>query len=349
MIRGPVLPQLRDALWAVVAGELGVIERGLTLVLQGVDCSAGQLGLVDGLARDASAAPVLVLLAVDGDAQLAARAFAAVDFLHRVGDALARAVPEASLCPTAPGRVLVVGTDVSAGVLDQVSRIAVPGLWVCRLEPFRIGSVERFAVRWLASERGAAGVASPAAVAPPFVAPAAHHETVERLLALCARIDAGVRVDGDRYWRRITWCGRLLGDLRIVDGALHGGIAGETPRVLGTPREHRAFADRLLRRYLQAAGLSTTPSPDEDATAAPGRETTASRHAVPGWSGSPRASGDGLRSALAAARLSPEEYSALGDPASAAGGETEAAAMAVDVARPVAGRESSWAPPGRTD
>lgn len=348
MIRGPVLPQQREGLWALVAQQLGVIERGLTLVLQGVDCSSGQLGLVDGLARDASGAPVLVLLAVDGDAQLVARALGAVDFLHRVGDALARAVPEASLCPTAPGRVLVVGSELSVGVLEHLNRIAVPGLWVCRLEPFRVGSVERFAVRWLTAERGRASAAAAAACAPAFAAPAPHHDMVERLLELCARIDAGVRVDGDRYWRRITWCGRLLGELRITDGALHGGVAGEPPRVLGTPREHRTFADRLLRRYVHVAGFAANPAPGADATVAPGREA-ASRHAAHGRSGPARTGDEGLRSAMAAARLSPEEYSALGDPASAAGGEAEDAAMAGDEARTVAARESSWAPPGRTD
>ena len=105
MIRGPVLPQSREALWALVVGRLEVIERGLTLVGEGFDCSDGQLGLVDALARDAAGAPVLLVLAIEGDALLLARTIAAADFLHRAGESLGAALPEAAFCSGAQGRV----------------------------------------------------------------------------------------------------------------------------------------------------------------------------------------------------------------------------------------------------
>lgn len=41
MIRGPVLPNARERLWALVASRLAVVEQGLELVESGLDCSHG--------------------------------------------------------------------------------------------------------------------------------------------------------------------------------------------------------------------------------------------------------------------------------------------------------------------
>src|SRR5688572_18858763 len=140
MIRGPALsqPQPRLAAWGQIVDRLDTIERGLVLVLEGVDCSGGRFGLVDGLARDAMGAPVLLLAAVDGDGELAARAHAACEFLARVGNSLAAAVPEANLSPGARGRVLVVADDSANTSLELLRRLPLPGLHVCKLNPFRI-------------------------------------------------------------------------------------------------------------------------------------------------------------------------------------------------------------------
>ena len=164
MIRGPVLPQLRDSLWSLVSRRLDAIERGLTLVVEGLDCSGGQLGQVDGLARDAMGGPVLVLLAVDGDALLSARVLSACEFLTRVGDSLVTAVPEANFCSGIGGRVLLVGTEASAASLELLRRLPLPAFQVCRLEPFRLAGTERFAVRWLSAD----GFWSLASQAAPF-------------------------------------------------------------------------------------------------------------------------------------------------------------------------------------
>ena len=83
MIRGPVLPQGRERLWALVAQRLAVIETGLELVSETLDCSGDRHGAIEGLCRDASGAPVLVALAVDGDAMLLPRILAAAEFLDR--------------------------------------------------------------------------------------------------------------------------------------------------------------------------------------------------------------------------------------------------------------------------
>ena len=122
------------------------------MVVEGLDCSGGQLGLVDGLARDAMGAPVLVLLAVEGDALLSARVLSACEFLTRIGDSLVAAVPEANFCCGIGGRVLLVGTDSAATSLESLRRLPLAAFHVCRLEPFRLAGTERFAVRWLPQE-----------------------------------------------------------------------------------------------------------------------------------------------------------------------------------------------------
>ncbi len=345
MIRGPVLPHSRESLWSLVAGRLDTIERGLTLVSEALDCSSGHLGPVDGLARDAVGAPVLLVLAVEGDALLIARALAAADFLHRVGDALQAAIPEAMLCTGVAGRIVVIATDGAALAVEQLARQRVEGLHVCRLEPFRIGGSERFAVRWLSPKQP---VAAAACSVPEFAVPAHLHDTWCKLHALCLRIDAGVRVDGDRYRRRITWNGHLLAEVKVVDGGLHGILADGVASALVAPIDVRMFSDQLLRSYARLAGLTIIRPDADSAPALPEREV-ASRHAANGRSGHARETGESLRSVAAAARLSPEEYSALGGPTLAVGGETEGAATADDVARIVAAQESPWLHPGRTD
>lgn len=337
MIRGPVLPQAREALWPLVAGRLGQIERGLTLVMEAFDCSGGQLGIIEGLARDAAAVPVLVLLAVDGDALLVPRLLAAVDFLGRVGGGLADAVPEAQFAHGSSGRLLVVGTDASQAALAQLQRLPLAGVTLCRLEPFRIAGTERFAVRYLVGQvPSSEGVEE----VPEFAVPD-EIEAVWRLCReSCLRIDAGVRIDGDRHWRRVSWRGRQLGEVRQVDGGLRASADG-FDRVLFGPSDVRAFVDHLLRSQIALAGLVRT-----DGGPAAGNGDGATRSASLPRS-LVRRTGESLRATVAAAALSTEEYSALGGPALAAGGETGGAAAADDVARIVAAQESPWLPPRR--
>lgn len=335
MIRGPVLPQQRDSLWPLVAGRLDAIERGLTLVLEGLDCSNGQLGLVDGIARDASGAPVLIVIATESDALLSARVLAAVEFLQRLGDSLVHALPEAGLSTGVCGRVVVVGTDVAGAALDRIKRLALKSVQVCRLEPFRVAGMERFAVRWLGEAAGAVADAPPE-----FAVPDDQQPTWRLLHQICTRMDPGVRVEGDRYLRRIQWRGRTLGEIRLVGGCLVGVDEDGAEHDLPSVRHANAFGDRLLRAFVRCAGLSIEHAAAAGADRAPVRDN-ATRLAVGGRSGAPRG-GDNLRSTLAAAQLSPEEYSALGGLASAAGGEVDGAVTADDVARIVAAQEGPW-------
>lgn len=298
MIRGPILPQAREALWSLVAPRLQMIERGLTLVAEGFDCSEGALGTAEGLARDAAGAPVVLLLAIDGDPLLSARAVAAAEFLQRVGEALAVAVPEGAFRASVPGRVLVIASSVTGALAALVQR-EVPGVQVCCLEPFRIGSNERFAVRWL-NAAGAGAVAAPVASAPEFALPETLRSAWAAVAELCRRIDDGVRIDGDRYRRRVTWNGHVLAECWLADGGLHGAVPDTDARGWSLPVDQRAFADHVLRRYARLAGLGApaAASPGEEG---PAGQRMTTRRSVPD---------DGLR-ASAAVRLSAEEIAAL--------------------------------------
>ena len=336
MIRGPVLPQMRASVWSRLASRLDAIERGLTLVLEGVDCSAGQFGFVEGLARDATGAPVLVLVAVDGDGLLAARAHSACEFLARIGDALAVAVPEAELVTGVPGRVLVVGNDAAASSLDLLRRLPLPGLEVCRVETFRVAGEERFVVRWLAHEAnvrgdvvGATGVPS-ASASPRFSVPGRCRGEWEELQQLCGRIDDTIRWDGDRFSQRISWQGRVLGRVEHRAGELWGVDAQDVRHALRNAGERRRFVDRLLRRYAALSGL--LPASTVSETGATVADTNAAADDVAANQGTADTS---LRATLST-RLSAEEYSALGDPTSVGGAAAEHDNVADDVARIVA-------------
>lgn len=346
MIRGPVLPQMREGLWALVAGHLDAIETGLLLVLEDLDCSGGRLGAVEGLARDAAGVPVLLMMATEGDAMLAARVLSASEFLMRVGDSLASALPEGNFAPGTSGRVVVVGTDGASASLESLRRLSLPGVALCRLEPFRIAGVERFAVRWLSSGPAAEGKIAPVAVE--FAVAENRRSEWKTIEQLSLRLDPAVRIDGDRFLRRITWQGRLLGEVCAADGTLRGVGADGVSYSLLSPRDVREYGDRLVRRYAELAGLATEganrvcePSArlrEDEVGSGAARNTKVAAH------------GETLRSTLSGARLTPEEYSALGGPARLAGGGTEAAGVADDVVRIVAAQEGSWAGPTmRTD
>ena len=341
MIRGPVLPQAREGLWSLVSVRLDQIERGLTLVMESFDCTGGQLGVVEGLARDAAGGPVLVVLALDGDALLVPRVLAAADFLQRVGDALVEAVPEAQLTVGARGRVLAIGTDVSHAAIEALRRLPVAGLQVCRLEPFRVAGSERFAVRHLA-------IGAPAAVAPESE-PVADLDLPGELAGLwsscrdlCARIDPAVRLVGDRYSRRILWRGALLGEVCYASGGLQAKVGDGAAMSLRVVNDVRNFVDQLLRRYARMAGLHGE-NPNNTVCVTPEATRSASANRMVQRGGS-----EGLRAAVAAAKLSSEEYSALGGPALSAGGDTDGAAVADDVVKIVAAQEGPWPPTRRS-
>lgn len=354
MIHGPVLPQSRDALWALMAGRLDAIQRGLCLVSEGFDCANGRLGTIEGLARDVDGAPVLLLIARADDPLLVPRALDAAAFVQRVGPALAMALPEAGFQVGRAGRVLVIAAGGDVAICTPLLRHASPSLHVCALEPFRIGGKERFAVRWLAAVERVEGVALDTSAAAVRGAAAGAEATVEAAAApspalvqslwsslkeLCLRIDQGIAIDDGADRRRITWNGQPLAEVRETAGGLQGFLPDGSECALAAPADVGTFSNRLLRGYSQLAGLvfqkraAAKPPIDTDEQAA------VSRHAANGHGRLGRNGADSLRAAAAAARLSPEEHSALGSPTSAVGGESEYAALAGDLARIVASQE----------
>jgi hypothetical protein len=341
MIRGPVLPQAREGLWSLVSVRLDQIERGLTLAMEAFDCSGGQLGAVEGLARDAAGGPVLVILALDGDALLVPRVLAAADFLQRVGDALVEAVPEAQLAVGARGRVLAIGTDASHAAIEALRRLPVAGLQVCRLEPFRVAGSERFAVRHLAVGAPASSAAEPEPVVD-LDLPGELSGLWASCRDLCARIDPAVRLVGDRYSRRILWRSALLGEVCYASAGLQARVGDGVATPLQVANDVRHFVDQLLRRYARVAGLHRE-EPNNTVCASPEATRSAPTNRMVH-----RGGGEGLRAAVAAAKLSSEEYSALGGPALAAGGDADGAAAADDVVKIVAAQEGPWPPTRRS-
>lgn len=344
MIRGPVLPKMRDSLWELVSARLDAIESGLELALESFECGDPALGVVEGIARDAAGGPVLVLLAVEGDTLLPARALAADRFLQRVGAALPEALPEANFSHGQQGRLLVVGTESSAGLLQQLCELPLHGLEACSLEPFRVAGEERFAVRWLA--RG--GVLQPVGVeqeggqdggeaAPAFCVPRAQLEVWEELHRLCRSIDPEVVVTGDRFSRRVTWSGYLLGEVFTSDGVVVGRSATGLVLALRVSRDVRRFGDQLLRAFAQRARLDMSPRPAADPVREPNSgprasEATAVRAQANRASAEPVSAprhgaqadaGESLRTSLAASRLTPEEHSALGEPVASTDSQAE--------------------------
>lgn len=331
MIRGPVLPQAREALWALVAGRLDCIERGLLLVAEGVDCSGGQFGLVEGLARDANGGPVLVLVAVDGDPLLPARALTACEFLARVGDAIGPAVEEGSFCAGRSGRVLVIGGAAGEASLELLRRLAFPGLQLCRLEAFRVDGRERFAARWLGT--GSAHRTAPADDAVEFEVPAAGQRTWNGIQHICRRVDPTVHIDGGRFARRITWRGRLLGEVITSEGALRGVDHDGRQRSLDSDRDVRAFGDSLLRRYAQVAGIGLAST----AAGALPHGRSILRDASP-------TRGETLRETLHACRVSTEESTALGASTGEKVADIDSESAADYVARMVATQDRARVP-----
>lgn len=353
MIRGPVLPQSRDALWALVAGRLDAVQRGLTLVSEGFDCANGRLGAIEGLARDVDGAPVLLLLARRDDPLLLPRALDAVAFLQRLGPALAAALPEAGFQAGRRGRLVVIAADGDAAACQPLLLHASPTLHVCALEPFRLGGMERVAVRWLAaadrveatqaqdlaSSVVAAEAAAPAGMPATAPSPARVQSLWSSLKELCLRIDQGIAIDDGADRRRITWNGQPLAEVRETAGGLQGFLPDGSECALAAPADVGTFSNRLLRGYSQLAGLVFQKRAAAKTPIDTDEQAAVSRHAANGHGRLGRNGADSLRAAAAAARLSPEEHSALGSPTSAVGGESEYAALAGDLARIVASQE----------
>jgi hypothetical protein len=294
MICGPAQSG-RDALIQLLRNRAGMVEHGLRLMQEELDCGHGSS--VDGICRDALGRAVLVLLE-DPESSLPGRVLQAHGFWTRNADALERALPELGIAFT-PFRILVLGQRFDRVALEALERLRLPELSVCELEPFRIGGQDRIAVRLLVG--GSVSPELDAGAEPGLRA------RWSELLALLARLDPAVRVLGDRYSRRAALRGRNLCEFWCADGQLVGVVPGTAPRALPGAAEVRTFGDAVLRRYLElheGRGIEGTAP-------ARGPMSADNRGPVPELRSRTLES---LRQTLMGTRLTQEEYSALGGP-----------------------------------
>jgi hypothetical protein len=297
MISGPAHPLTRDGIWHLLRERTDLFERGLRIVVEDLDFT-GASGVGDGLARDAAGAPVLVFVAADGDHTLLPRVLTGHAFVVRNGAALARALPEAEVRFSTQVRVFVIGPEFSQATVEALQRLGIDDLEILVVETFRLGGQERFVVRSQIPGRQPrrADGALPTAVGPTF----------DALADLLQKIDPAIRVDGDRFSRRFHVHGRLLCDFWCSEDRILAALPGTTVRCLEDGADVRRFGDAVMRRYLDilAERDSSVPSRSAD----PGVTPT-----QPAGSEVGRGSMlEHLRVNLAAARLSREEYSALG-------------------------------------
>lgn len=297
MISGPTHPMNRDGLWHLVCERPDLFERGLRVVHAGFDAGGAEIGVADGLARDAAGSPCLLLIVERGDPVLLARVLAAHAFLSRNAAALARAVPEAEFEPSGRFRVLLVGAEIPAPLSRDLERLQLTNIRACQVETFRLGGQERVVVRaiWPAAEQ--------VPDLDPAVA-AAVREQWETLHALLHKLDPALRLDGDRFSRRALWHGRLLCDFWFADDRLLAQVPGGSARTLVARSDVQGFADQVMRRFV--AMLS-----ERDAAAVSGGRPGSVPEPGPAAVELPTL--EAVRSAFGASRLTREEYSALGD------------------------------------
>lgn len=302
MIWGPVFPLTRDSVWNLVRSEPVRIERGLRFVVESLDLGTGDLGVVDGLMRDAVGNPVLVFVSDANDCTLIGRVVAAHAFWRRNHRGLARAIPEAQLRDASACRVLVVSAALPHDIGEMLGRLGIERLEILEIERFHIGKQDRLVLRNRKHE--AAPPQAELEQLESAIAPASR-KLLTTLSTLLGRLGPRIRIDGDRFSRHATSDGQVLCECWYADDAVHASMPDAQPVEIGSVDDARAFVDLVARRHLALLrGEAERP-----AAAAPQSHTEDSEPAA-----APSRSGlDTLRASLSLAQLSREEWSALGD------------------------------------
>jgi hypothetical protein len=308
MIRGSVLPLQRDGLWRLIRQRTGLFERGFRVVAEQIELGTAGLPPVDGLVRDAGGAPVLVFATDDRDPSLCARVLAAHAFWTRNAEGMSRALPEADLRDGSSCRLLVVGVAMRVEAVAALQRLQLPGLEIVEVDAFRLAGQERIVVRSLSGHVG-----KPEGAPLDGAVGAGQRSVFDAFEQFVRRLDPKIRVEGDRFSRRASYEGRLLGDFWYADESVHALVCGGASRRIDSDAELRSVCDQLARRYLQVHG----PAEGEaDSEPAPGRMAPAHELAVDGDETQFPAHGlEAVRSCLTNSKLSREERDALLDPA----------------------------------
>lgn len=133
------------------------------------------------------------------------------------------------------------------------------------------------------------------------------------------RLDPEIRVQGDRFSRRAACGGLPLCEYWYEDGQVLASAAGDVAVPLGSTADVRSFGDRVARLYLQRFKAESGASSKGGATV---RLATAEKAGSEDVASSTRGRAlEALRASVSRARLSGEEFQALGGAASGSGGD----------------------------
>jgi hypothetical protein len=318
MISGPVFPRTREGLRELVEQHLCEIEFGLQRVERDLEFEPGCAA--DLLAKDAAGRPALVfVVAGDPPGELLTRVLMARAWMQSGAAVLANMVASGGLnCELAP-RFIAVGYEIHSDLVRLLSECAPGALELYQLRVVRIGGRIRVGMIPLCGVDATADE-GPYRV-PSGVSSATAKTLCARFLELMRRVESDFRIVGDRYSRRFHHDGVLLTELSVLDGDVRVRIPKHAPS--GTPSsadareqvlELRAVedcheaVDRVMRSYL--ALLAANPRSNADSSAVVHHCDQAPR----------TVSLADIREAMGASRLSPEEYSLLGDFGSDDGG-----------------------------
>lgn len=294
MIRGPVLTLSRDGLWRLVRQRTGLLERGLRVVAEQLELGAGDVAPVDGLARDATGAGVLLFVADEREASLPARVLAAHAFWQRNHKGLARALPEADLRDASRVRLVVVGARLADDTAQALRRLQLAELEIAEVDVFRVAGQDRVVVHW-ALGNGSSGALDVAV-------PARERDLLAAFDQFVNRLDPAIRVEGDRFSRRASFDGHVLGECWYEASAVHVAANGGAPQRIDRLADLRQVVDSLARRYLQLQGVH-----GDDGSGRAAKDAEADdEHASDGL--------EAVRASLRAARISREEREALEPP-----------------------------------
>ena len=299
MISGPIVPRNRVGLWELVRQRTQLVERGLTVLQEGLELGSGPGCPVDFFAQDALGAPVLIFgVAEDGSRDLPGRVLEAEVWFARHGRALLRAFPEFALRADLPARVLVVGFEVGTELIERLARVASPQLEILQLCSFfaRGESHVDVEILWPREARNQA-----LAGLPPVTLETQPREHCVRFMDLMRRLDPKVAVFGDRYTRSFWLGGKQLCELQVDADGVQVSV-GEDLLPLDGPDAIDAAVDRVLRICYQTGTDADQPQEREAAPLIAGPAPS-------------RMSLEPIRRTVAEARLSRDEYTALSEPA----------------------------------
>ena len=315
MISGPTIPRTADGVRDLIQRHLGVAERGLSLVVEDLDLGHGCE--VEGLARDAAGAPVLVFGSVPANARsLSMRVLNALAWFRSHGRFLVSEYKDHGLDPAAPVRLLVLGLDFLADTVRDLQSLALEGLQVHQFCSFTVGGELRVGVTQLLGGEGQAEAQAGAPEqestmfqVPSGMPPGPGADRCARFLDLVQRMDPRLTASGDRFSRQINLGGSHLAELYVADHTPRVRVHGDGVYTLDSTDDCLAVVDRLVRQLLAAETPPPSPTLATPRLATP--EGPADRHE---GLDEGRFSLEPIRQSVAAASVSRDEHSALEDP-----------------------------------